>query len=425
MTPSVFRSLLAIAPLCTGLTACASSDPMVYRNIPPPFTTAPTLVSGFASDSPTTYTGTPQPRFTSEAIAAPSPPPSFRRPSVVDAEQQRTTERLAAQRRGSAPQVAPPAPAALGAVPTFTTTLHDSGMAPGQYDGGGIPPMPQARPGECFALVRTPDQYRSVQQSYVARPASERIEVAPARYQSATETVVTQEAYERLEVVPPVFRTVIEPVEITPATVRYVSTEPEYDMVTERVMESPARMVWKPGRGPMERIDHATGQILCLVEEPAVYKTITRRVQRRPSEVREVVVPGQFRNVSRKVMERPAEVRRVAVPAQTTQLPVQRLLAPARVSRVAVPEEMATLTVRELAAPSRLEWRPVLCETNLTPQVIRQVQEALHREGFDPGPIDGRIGPRTVRAMNAFQRGRNLPEDRYLNLATLSALGVR
>lgn len=34
---------------------------------------------------------------------------------------------------------------------------------------------------------------------------------------------------------------------------------------------------------------------------------------------------------------------------------------------------------------------------------VRQVQEALARRGFDPGPIDGLYGPKTAAALNSFQ----------------------
>lgn len=416
----------AAALSAAALSACATSAEYHGGSIPPPFVSQPAVSVPASASVP-------------ESVPPPVDPPGFRRPTQAALEQQRTAELLAAQQRSTRPPVQLPTPGdtvitqpavfasspmAAQASPSFTTTFHDSGLTPGMVGGAGIPPMPQAAPGECFALVRKPEQYRDVQKTYVARPATERIEVIPARYQSVMHTYVAHEAYERLEVIPPTFRTVTEQVEVRPAQVRYVTTEPEYETVTERVMVTPPRQVWKPGRGPIERIDHATGQILCLVEEPATYKTITRRVLRRPAEVREVVVPAEYRTVTRRVLDRPAEIRRVMVPAQTATIPVQQLVEPARVNRIPVPEELGTTTVRELVAPAQLEWRPVLCETNMTPDLIRRVQDALRREGFDPGPSDGRIGPNTIRALNAYQRSRNLPEDSYLNVETARSLGV-
>lgn len=42
------------------------------------------------------------------------------------------------------------------------------------------------------------------------------------------------------------------------------------------------------GRGPVEKLDQATGEIMCLVEVPAEYRTVTKRVQVSPPGAREV-----------------------------------------------------------------------------------------------------------------------------------------
>ena len=47
----------------------------------------------------------------------------------------------------------------------------------------------------------------------------------------------------------------------------------------------------------------------------------------------------------------------------------------------------------------------------LSKQAIRQMQESLARLGHDPGPLDGLIGPRTRRAIRAFESAKGLPVD--------------
>ena len=42
---------------------------------------------------------------------------------------------------------------------------------------------------------------------------------------------------------------------------------------------------------------------------------------------------------------------------------------------------------------------------------IRQIQQALHGAGLDPGPIDGRLGQRTQRAIREFQQTNGLSVD--------------
>lgn len=391
---------------------------------------------------------------TSPALQAqPRGTPAFAPLTATQVEAQRTAERLAATQyrnvvpvTGSNPammrleqrfenqrfEVTRRMEAAPAMAPTMTTrastpstmTYIGSPTAPMAAGSNVIPAMPDARPGECFALVQVPERFASYEREFEARAASERIETTPPRYENVTEQYVVQEAYERVEVIPAQFRTVTEQVEVAAPSSQYVASEPVYETITERVLETPARSVWKPGRGPVERIDNATGEIMCLVEEPAVYRNVTRRVLKAPAEAREVPVPGQYQLVSRRVLERPAEVRRVVVPEQIGTRTVRRMVQPGGVQRIAIPAQMAKTTVRELVQPASLEWRSVLCETNMTPETIRRVQAALAREGYNPGPMDGRLNRSTLAALNQYQRARKLPEDQYLNLQTMRSLGV-
>jgi len=81
---------------------------------------------------------------------------------------------------------------------------------------------------------------------------------------------------------------------------------------------------------------------------------------------------------------------------------------------------------RELVSDGYMAWRSILCETNMTRGRIADIQRALQEAGHDigSGGVDGVIGTDTIRAVNAFQRANELPVDRYLNIATLKALGV-
>jgi peptidoglycan hydrolase-like protein with peptidoglycan-binding domain len=52
---------------------------------------------------------------------------------------------------------------------------------------------------------------------------------------------------------------------------------------------------------------------------------------------------------------------------------------------------------------------------------VLRIQTALSQRGFNPGGIDGKLGPATVAALTAFQRQNGLAIGK-LNRATLSAL---
>jgi lytic murein transglycosylase len=52
----------------------------------------------------------------------------------------------------------------------------------------------------------------------------------------------------------------------------------------------------------------------------------------------------------------------------------------------------------------------------------RELQDLLGRAGFDPGGVDGRMGPKTVAAVKAFQKARGLVPDGYPSLEVLQLL---
>lgn len=57
-------------------------------------------------------------------------------------------------------------------------------------------------------------------------------------------------------------------------------------------------------------------------------------------------------------------------------------------------------------------------------QLIRQVQQKLNDEGFDAGPVDGILGPKTEAALERFQADNGLTQSGRLNQETLKKLDI-
>ena len=53
---------------------------------------------------------------------------------------------------------------------------------------------------------------------------------------------------------------------------------------------------------------------------------------------------------------------------------------------------------------------------------VREVQQALQRAGFDPGPIDGKMGRRTREALRNFQQAQGLVADGRIGPQTIGRL---
>jgi lytic murein transglycosylase len=58
----------------------------------------------------------------------------------------------------------------------------------------------------------------------------------------------------------------------------------------------------------------------------------------------------------------------------------------------------------------------------LTLEERKELQDLLGKAGFDPGGVDGRMGPKTVAAVKAFQKARGLVPDGYPSLEVLTLL---
>lgn len=63
-------------------------------------------------------------------------------------------------------------------------------------------------------------------------------------------------------------------------------------------------------------------------------------------------------------------------------------------------------------------------ELQLSRQSVRQVQQALKDQGYYDGAVDGIMGVRTRRAIQAYQQEKRLPPTGRIDEQTLKALGI-
>jgi putative peptidoglycan binding protein len=283
---------------------------------------------------------------------------------------------------------------------------------------------PGSQPGSCYARVFVPNSYRVVTETMLKREAGERIETTPPQFETASEKVMIEAPSRKLVLRPAEYGMEEESVLVSPAKRTLVEVPARYETVSEKVMVRAAHNEWKKGSGPIQKIDHATGEIMCLVEEPAIYRTVTKKVLKSPATTQWVEEPAVFKTVKKKVMIQEPTTEVVEIPAKFKTIKVTRMVTPAQERRVEIPAEYQTVTKKVLDNEAHMEWREILCQTNMTPDRISKIQMALNEKGFDSGPVDGAVGPRTMKAVNSFQRANNLVVSKYLTVNTVKALGV-
>ena len=282
----------------------------------------------------------------------------------------------------------------------------------------------KAKTNECYARVFVPPTYKTFTEQVLKKGAAEKLVVNPARFEWVEEQVLIQEASTKLEVVPAEYAWVEEKVLVNPAFTKMEEIPAKYEMITEKVLIKPAYTVWKRGRGLIEKVDNNTGEIMCLVEIPASYRTIEKRVMTSPPSTTNITIPEKYDTIKKRVMVKPPITRTIEIPASYKTVKVKKIITPAQEQRITIPAEYDTITKTELVTDGKMEWRRVLCETNVSPAVISQIQKALLESGHDPGPIDGILGMKSRAALKTYQKEKGLAVGE-LTYNTLNSLGVK
>lgn len=231
--------------------------------------------------------------------------------------------------------------------------------------------LPDAQIGDCYQLVRIDAEYETVMQTVVVADGYEIYDVTDPRLERRTLSFVSREAGMRYRVTEPVYETVTEQVQIRPSYVRYEVDPARTETVSERILVREAQLKWVRGyvEGARQvRHDPETGEIWCLIEEPAVYETIHRTVVTHPAQIREVPIEPEYATITREVLVRPATVEEIPIPAEEGSYTVHVLTEEGQVSRSMSPQRTEQVARYELIHGERFEWRLVECQQIEIPQ---------------------------------------------------------
>lgn len=289
---------------------------------------------------------------------------------------------------------------------------------------------PDAKPGQCYARVMTPAKFKTVSERVQTREASEELTVVPAQYKWAEKRVVDKAASSKIVAVPATYTTESERVMVSPASKRLETVPAQYTTKTTKVVDVPAHTTWHRGESLVpgaiaSKVDSTTGDVMCLVEVPATYKTITKRVLVSPATVESVAIPAEYKTVTRTVVKTPASTREIAIPATYKTIRVKKLVSDATTNATPIPAEYETVTSRELISPESLSWRRVVCETNMTASLARTLQTRLKAKGYYNGKIDGVYGRQTMLAVASYANDQGLPSNRNaIVYDVLESLGI-
>lgn len=279
--------------------------------------------------------------------------------------------------------------------------------APAMSSASGDLYPPNARPGECYARMLIPGESRTVTEKVLKKEASERVEIVPATYKTVTKRVL-----------------------VKPETSKLVSVPAKYGTKTERIQISEATTVWKKGAGTMAA-GAGTGaaggsSAAAIVDRFGNQKIIGSRVTDTGELMCLVEVPAQYKTVTKTVLVSPATTKTVTSPAVYKTVEVTELVTAAQEKRIAIPEEYGTVTRTEQVRGEQLTWVPVLCQVNMTTGNVTTLQSALKKNGCYACNVDGVMGPCTFRGAQCYAKKKGLPYGtNFVTVETIRALGLK
>lgn len=327
--------------------------------------------------------------------------------------------------------------------------------------------LDQVAAGKCFFEHFSPSVYKIVEEKVMISPVTENLSVIAAKFKTTGKKVLIKDASKRLVEVPTIFTSIDDKVLIEPAKSvwkkgtgpiqridnttgeimcrvdipavyetfpkKIVAAPPltttvdvpaeyttlnveqldsdskevrtpvqaKYTLVEKREKVSNGKFAWVAGSsGNTAVLGELTGTVVCHKETPAVFKVVKQQLVKTPGSFIKTKVSAVYENVA-----------------------VSKLASKAKAIKTVIPEQKKSFTKRLKLTDARLEWRPVLCETNMGDDSITKIQKALATKGYNPGPIDGVIGRGTLDALAKFQKAKNLAQG-GITYTTLDALDI-
>jgi len=281
------------------------------------------------------------------------------------------------------------------------------------------------KPGECYGELVYPATFEKREERIETNPQYSEIEVTPAKYEWVEKKVLKKEAETRLEIVPATYKTVEEQVMVEPKRTVTETIPASFRTEERKVLVQPATRKWVDGNADVEnKIDtNMTGDVVCLVETPAKYKTVSVKVIDQPARTETRTIPAEYKTVKRTVVDVPAHTREVEVPAEYATVKVRKLVEDERIERNSVDPQYTSVTRYVETEPAYTKWERVLCEESIKPALAFEIEKGLKSKGYNPGPIDGTIDDQTDEAIENYQMDQGLAKG-AITPHTLRSLGI-
>ena len=254
-------------------------------------------------------------------------------------------------------------------------------------------PYKQKSPQELLALIKSLLQQQAPVASY---PQNAPVGccygklVKPPTYKEIIIKYIKEDGGVKCEPKPPKFKTVEKKIVVVPGHYEYKITQPPKYKVKEEIVKLPPQTKWVTNNG-----------IYCKVP-----------IQLNPIKL------------ERKVLVQPCKCEKVWIPPKTITVKVQVLEQNATCVKKYVPPKYGIAKEAFMVKGPQVIWDAVLCDVNLKPNEIKEIQKKLKELGYYKGPVNGKLDDTTLAAVIKFQVDHNLAAGN-ISIETLEALGLK
>ena len=290
--------------------------------------------------------------------------------------------------------------------------------------GASVPTPNGVSAGQCWVQTQVQPRASKIPINVIVEEARNKIEVTPADIRRGYRQVVTAEGVRSYKIEPPTYRLVQEQVMVKPELTTFDVIPAVYENREVDVVVTPAKTVVEPCQAAGVTFSSASAtQAFCSREIPAVTETVTQRVVVQEEQTQVRFEPAVYETVTRRVVDRPARAVEIMTDEVVDNIPVHELVSQAQTEVIEIPAITKEMQLTQFDGPPRIVTLQAVCNNDLNDVLVRDLQRSLNSKGYNPGPIDGKLGRLTISALEKFQTDNGLGVG-ALTLESLDALGV-
>ena len=256
----------------------------------------------------------------------------------------------------------------------------------------------------------------------------------PAQYKTVNKRVQVRAAQNVRKFIPAVYKTVKQKQRVSGAIYKTVNRPARYATKNYRVKVAGARYVWRP--------------IICAKNAPKHHKYKAK--YRKPAAMHRPVKRTQKQHYKRSaagnsgisyaqylaVMNAPLKskatkkkavkkkiAKKMMMPKKVEDKVEEKVIPKSKPIKMAPKGTELPKAAPEAKVVEKAAEKPAKNKAQIQKNIVYGIQAALKSKGYNPGALDGKMGPNTAAALKAFQSSRGLPVG-VLSKDTFRALGL-